>query len=383
MYAICRVGKIKSQSQLSQAQSHNLRQRETFNADPLKTSNNEILYGSPFVRDDVNKRLEESGVKIRKDSVLCAEMILTASPEFFNTDNSFKEWKNENLNFLKNKYGENLINVIIHNDEKTPHLHAIITPIISDKNNNRLSMKEFLGGKKLLSELQTDYAKAMEKFGLSRGIEKSVAKHQDIKTFYSSIEDAKEIGQETKEEFKKDFKVAINIKTPTPTGRIFKTITPDEAKKSTIENLQEYKKKVNEKIHPMHDGIVNLSIENKRLQTENTQLREVAARLNRDNEISRKRDQKFDHMRKLCPDEYNQLQKAYKNRLNEIEQKKKQDEELKLKQKLELEQKRKEELAKRPKGESSLDLDEQRKNKMKPEPEPQQQIEYSRPRPRF
>ncbi|MDX7526367.1 plasmid recombination protein, partial [Enterobacter hormaechei] len=71
MYAICRVGKIKSQSQLSQAQSHNLRQRETFNADPLKTSNNEILYGSPFVRDDVNKRLEESGVKIRKDSVLC------------------------------------------------------------------------------------------------------------------------------------------------------------------------------------------------------------------------------------------------------------------------------------------------------------------------
>ncbi|WP_181963938.1 plasmid recombination protein, partial [Klebsiella pneumoniae] len=66
MYAICRVGKIKSQSQLSQAQSHNLRQRETFNADPLKTSNNEILYGSPFVRDDVNKRLEESGVKIRK-----------------------------------------------------------------------------------------------------------------------------------------------------------------------------------------------------------------------------------------------------------------------------------------------------------------------------
>lgn len=52
MYAICRVGKIKSQSQLSQAQSHNLRQRETFNADPLKTSNNEILYGSPFVRDE-------------------------------------------------------------------------------------------------------------------------------------------------------------------------------------------------------------------------------------------------------------------------------------------------------------------------------------------
>jgi len=379
MYAICRVGKIKSQSQLSQAQSHNLRQRETFNADPLKKSNNEILYGSEFVRDDVNKRLEETGVKVRKDSVLCAEMILTASPEFFNTNASFKEWKNENLKFLKEKYGDNLINVIIHNDEQTPHLHAIITPIISDEqNNNRLSMKDYLSGKKNLRELQTDYAKSMEKFGLNRGIEKSVAKHQDIKSFYSSIEDVKYIAQETKEDFKNDLKVKINIKTPEPTGKIFKTISQEDAKKSTIENLQEYKKKVNEKIHPMHEGIVNLSIENNRLKTENTKLREVAAKLNRDNEISKKRDQKFDHMRKLCPDEHQKLQQAYKNKLNEIEQKKKQDEELKLKNKLELEQKRKEELAKRPKGESSLN--EQHKNQSRPEPEEPQ---YSRPRPRF
>lgn len=103
-------------------------------------------------------------------------------------------------------------------------------------------MKEFLGGKKLLSELQTDYAKSMEKFGLSRGMEKSVAKHQDIKTFYSSIEEAKEIGQETKEEFKKDFKVAISIKTPTPTGKIFKTISPEDAKKVQLKIFKNIRK---------------------------------------------------------------------------------------------------------------------------------------------
>jgi len=84
----------------------------------------------------------------------------------------------------------------------------------------------------------------MEKFGLNRGIEKSVAKHQDIKSFYSSIEDVKYIAQETKEDFKNDLKVKINIKTPEPTGKIFKTISQEDAKKSTIENLQEYKKKV-------------------------------------------------------------------------------------------------------------------------------------------
>ena len=97
MYAICRLGKIKSQSQLAQAQGHNMRQRETFNADPLKSQQNEILHGSAFVRDDVNKRLEDTNVKVRKDSVICAEMILTASPEFFDTNVNIKQWEQENL----------------------------------------------------------------------------------------------------------------------------------------------------------------------------------------------------------------------------------------------------------------------------------------------
>lgn len=328
MYAICRLGKIKSQSQLSQAQGHNMRQRETFNADPLKSQQNEILHGSAFVRDDVNKRLEETGVKVRKDSVLCAEMILTASPEFFDTNVNIKQWEQENLKFLKDKYGENLINVISHKDEKSPHLHAIITPIIEGEE-NRLSMKEYMSGKKNLRDLQSDYAEAMKPFGLNRGIEKSVSKHQDIKSFYSNIEDAKNIADQSKQDFKDDMKVKIAINAPEPEGKIFKTISPDAAKQSTVEHLQTYKAAVNAKVHPLHEKLSTLSHENDRLRQENKDLKHYAAQMKQENDLSRKREQRFDHMKKLCPEEHSKLQDSYRNRLKEIEEKRKQEELLK------------------------------------------------------
>lgn len=372
MYAICRLGKIKSQSQLAQAQSHNLRQRETFNADPLKYQDNDILHGSAFVRDDVNKRLEETGVKVRKDSVLCAEMILTASPEFFNSDVNIKKWEQENIKFLKEKYGENLISVISHKDESSPHLHAIITPIIEGEE-NRLSMKDYMSGKKNLRDLQSEYAKSMEKFGLNRGVEKSVSKHQDIKTFYSNIEEAKNLAEHSKQDFKDDMKVKIAINAPEPKGKIFKTISPEAAKQSTVEHLQTYKAAVNAKVHPLHEKLSTLSHENDRLRQENKDLKQYAAQMKQENDLSRKRDQRFDHMKKLCPDEHRKLQDSYRNRVKEIEEKRKLEEEQKIKIQQQKKQEFQERLKMRPKGESFNE------NK-KLEPEQQQQRYNPRPR---
>jgi len=387
-YAICRVAKIKSQSQLAQAQGHNMRQRETFNADPLRSQDNEILHGSAFVRDDVNKRLEETGVKIRKDSVISAEMVLTASPEFFDSDVSLKDWKKANVDFLKERYGDNLINVVCHNDEKTPHLHAIITPIMTDEDNNRLSMKEFLGGKQTLRELQSDYAEAMKPFGLDRGIEKSVAHHQDIKSYYSNIEEAKKIAHENKDDFKEQMKVKIKIDVPEPEGKFFKTISPEAAKQNTVEHLQEYKKEVNKKLDPLYDQMIDLAYENKMLREENKQLKQVAGSLNQDNELLRRREKRFDHMRDLCPEESQKLQESYKNRVREIEEKRKQEEEIKKQQALvekqEREKRIQEAAARRPKGESTMDNNPEPKPQPQPEQQPQEQEQqHYNPRPRF
>ena len=187
--AILRIEKLKKTS-VSSAGAHNHRLRETANADPTKTERNTVYVGSSDLRQDVLKRLEALGdITIRKDATIAVEMLLTASPDFFATASQDKQnlWLKSNLQFLKERYGANLVNVVIHRDEKTPHLHAVIVPITKD---NRLNCKSVFGEKDELSQLQTDYAQAMSVVGLTRGIEKSFAHHKDVKTFYSELKTA-------------------------------------------------------------------------------------------------------------------------------------------------------------------------------------------------
>ena len=65
-----------------------------------------------------------------------------------------------------------------------PHLAVYVVPLKDGK----LNAKHFTGGKKVLSQLQTDFAKDVgQRHGLERGIEGSQAKHQTIKEFYAQV----------------------------------------------------------------------------------------------------------------------------------------------------------------------------------------------------
>lgn len=196
-YAILRTQKLKTTQDVAGSGSHVFRLRDTPNADPARKSENKILVGgeSNLLHQIVNSRIE-SGLnekaKVRKDSVRAIEFVLTASPQWFEnaTPEQFEKWQEANTNWLKEKYGEaNLVSAVLHVDEQTPHIHAHIVPITAD---GRLSAKDLIGGTRdKHRRLQTDYAKAMEGFGLERGSEKSIAKHQDIKEYYQNINDAK------------------------------------------------------------------------------------------------------------------------------------------------------------------------------------------------
>lgn len=194
-YAILRVGKIKM-GNVSAVAFHNLRLRETFNADPSKKDQNKILVGSKDLKGDLKNHLAKNGIeKFRKDAVVLAEVLLTASPEFFKdaTKMEIEDWERANVNFLKEKYGEDLLQAVIHYDETTPHLHAMICPIVRDTNGPRLCMKDHkhLSGKHNLTRLQSAYARDMDHFGLERGQRKSNVHHQDIKSFYGILDDSK------------------------------------------------------------------------------------------------------------------------------------------------------------------------------------------------
>ena len=56
-------------------------------------------------------------------------MVLTASPEFFEglKGAQLDHWVAAQLEFLQKEHGSRLRHVVFHQDEKTPHLHALIS----------------------------------------------------------------------------------------------------------------------------------------------------------------------------------------------------------------------------------------------------------------
>lgn len=175
-FAICRVEKRKSLAQVGRSEGHNLRTLPTSHADK-KAPAPKILFGAKGLTAALKKVLPE---KRRKDAVLAFEVLLTASPEWFEgkTPKQIKEWEQANAAFLKERFGTNLMQAILHLDEQTPHIHAYCHPVRPD---GTLSYKDMLGSPELLRELQDDYAQAMKPFGLRRGLRGRKATHEETK----------------------------------------------------------------------------------------------------------------------------------------------------------------------------------------------------------
>ena len=206
---ILRVAKIKNFGQLKGYQQHVNREQETLNSDTSKEHLNFVTKGNSNVIQVVDEFIKSRGIKItqgkKNQSVLCTEMLLTASPDFFKkSDGTLDEekterWIFENHKWLQDKYGDNYLFGKCHLDETSPHLSAIVCATKYHKAYKRevLAHKAYFGKsnkKNCLEELQTEYAKAMQECGfeLERGKSKSIAKHKDIKDFYADLNNTKE-----------------------------------------------------------------------------------------------------------------------------------------------------------------------------------------------
>jgi hypothetical protein len=206
-YAICRVAKIKTAQAGAAKTAHNYRLRETPNADTeRKPMNREYINTAERNYWELTtERIAEAGAKVRPDSVRGVEVLLTASPEAFKrqadgsqADWHGSQWAEANIAFLKAQFGEkNVVSCTLHQDELTPHFHAVVVPLTED---GRLSAKDRFNPK-TLRQLQTDYADAMKPFGMERGIEHSRAKHEVMRHVYGAQERSRgELGELTKSE---------------------------------------------------------------------------------------------------------------------------------------------------------------------------------------
>lgn len=189
-FAIARIAKLKGGS-VAGAGKHVDRTRETPNADRTKLDENRILIGDDRpVRELVTEMIEEHGGKPRCDSVECVELLLAASPEYFNEGREennperVHEFAEKTVEFLHEHYGDRCVKATLHLDEKTPHVQAFVVPI---DERGKLNCKSFFGSRAKLRAFQNAFAAKMQPLGLERGVEGSRATHQDIQRFYGAI----------------------------------------------------------------------------------------------------------------------------------------------------------------------------------------------------
>lgn len=191
-YAILRLSKLKTWSNVSGSGAHTYRTITTPNADPSRANLNVTAIGNKGdVLTDVKRRVNDITKKPRKNAVLAIEFLLTASPEFFDgkTQTEIRAWANASTKWLKTQFGkDNVVHVVMHQDEKTPHLVAYVVP----EKAGRLNARGIIGNPEMLTHIQTSYAESVASFGLKRGQQGSQAKHQTAKEWYSKLNDAAE-----------------------------------------------------------------------------------------------------------------------------------------------------------------------------------------------
>ena len=216
-YAVLRCQKVKA-NQVSHVHNHNQRTYENQNCENINFDRNSnlIILGSADTHKKLKENLEnvESKKALRKDANVMLEFIFSASADFFydNLDkdkfdkltmkdnkNELDKIYNESLNkenlilfqksvvdFINSKpeFKNNIVNLTLHLDEKTPHFHLALTPIL----NNRLTAKQFFTPT-TARQWQDDFHKQLieNKIVLERGKEFSPAIHQTIAEYRSDV----------------------------------------------------------------------------------------------------------------------------------------------------------------------------------------------------
>ena len=199
-YAFMSIRKLKTDTQLTQTYKHNYRIESPENVDTTMSYLNDeavSLEGKTLVEAFKEKKASLDYYKdhtFRKDGVKALELTLEYSPEAAHGMDQ-EEWKKANIEWLErtfnNKYGNNVVSVVFHYDEGSYigagaiHGHAIVIPVNDE---GHISAKSYMGSKDKLAELQTSYARAMEKFGLERGLKYSSAQHKTIRSMYAKLE---------------------------------------------------------------------------------------------------------------------------------------------------------------------------------------------------
>ena len=131
-YGILRFAKYKG-PEIGNIEAHNERTKETYASNPdVDTSRSQynihLIAPQDKYRKQAEARIKECRCpRVCSNSVRVVEVLITASPEFFEDRNpaEIRTYFNHALSFLRSRIAPgNFISAVVHMDEKTPHMHV-------------------------------------------------------------------------------------------------------------------------------------------------------------------------------------------------------------------------------------------------------------------
>ena len=210
-YAVLHI--IKANSSLNSIARHIERTAHPENADPARTHLNrynlvEYPDGITGLAAAVEHRISNAGItrKISNRQVRCLNLVMTSDNEGMQKiidSGKLDEWIADNIKWARDTFGgDNVVGAALHMDERTPHLHIAVVPIVTTDrkkkareatakkryrtkaaNRPRLCADDIMERGKM-SRYQDIYAEAMAKYGLERGIRGSEARHIGQHEYY-------------------------------------------------------------------------------------------------------------------------------------------------------------------------------------------------------
>ena len=328
-YAIFRSEPIMTTNDLAQIGSHNQREKKAYKSNPdiriedsyknIQLVSLDYKYVKKFheLTKEYEKQHNEKMKTERKErqrtytqmvnhsrNCVADELLFTASPKFFDnmSEEDIMKWANTCMEFVYNDLGytkEQILHATIHLDEKSPHIHCVVVPLVKklDKRTNTerwtISKKQYIRDKIHLSQLQDKYHERLVDagFDLERGIKGSSREHLKTKelkktTYY--YENKTQIINKNLDEAIND----LNEKMKTTKNTIFDKEYV-KVKKETFDSMNKVikeTKKVVEfqpKIEQLFNEVNNFTKSHQSLEKENSNLkREVKSLVTRNQNLT-------------------------------------------------------------------------------------------------